>query len=314
MHIEAELGYHGGMSQHEYAVGLHWIDDTGAGTVDYAAYHREYRVRIAGKPDLVGSADALFRGDPTRHNPEDLLVAALASCHLLSYLALCARAGVRVLSYDDDARGWLSIAPVGGQFERVVLQPRVTIACDADLLRAGALHDDAHAACFISRSCNFPVTCIPTIERAAATWAHPSRQARQDLAVRLPHRPGALAELGEALGRAGVSLQGGGGFVVDSQAVVHFLVAGAPRAAELLRANGFDVLGVRDVIEQRLDQETPGQLGTLARAMADAGVGIECVYSDHDHALILCVDDLTAGRRVSEAWETRRRAAPRSQR
>lgn len=128
---------------------------------------------------------------------------------------------------------------------------------------------------------------------------------RSDLAVRLPHRPGALAELGEALGRAGVSLEGGGGFVVGDHAVVHFLVGDGARAAAAVRAAGLDVLAVRDVLEQRLDQETPGQLGQLARAMADAGVSIDCVYSDHDHALIVCVDDLIAGARVSAAWRDR---------
>jgi hypothetical protein len=120
--------------------------------------------------------------------------------------------------------------------------------------------------------------------------------------VRLEHRPGALAEFGEVLGRAGISLEGGGGYVVGDHCIVHFLVAEAERAVEVLREAGLDVLGVRDVLEQHLDQETPGQLGKLARAMADANVNIDCVYSDHDHALILCVDDVVAGARVSAAW------------
>lgn len=130
---------------------------------------------------------------------------------------------------------------------------------------------------------------------------------RRDLAVRLPHRPGALADLGELLGRAGISLEGGGGFAVGDHCIVRFLVADAERAAEVVRAAGLEVLGVRDVVVQALDQETPGQLGLLARAMADAGVNIECVYSDHDHQLILCVDDAIAAARVSEAWRRRRR-------
>ena len=125
---------------------------------------------------------------------------------------------------------------------------------------------------------------------------------RSDLAVRLPDRPGALAELGEVLGRAGVSLEGGGGFVAGDACIVHFLVADGDRAAMVLRDAGIEVIGVREVLVQRLDQEKPGQLGKLARALADAGVNIECVYSDHDHQLVLCVDDLEAGRRVSEAW------------
>lgn len=125
---------------------------------------------------------------------------------------------------------------------------------------------------------------------------------RRDLAIQLPNRPGALATLGEVLGRAGISLEGGGGFGVGDRCIVHFLVRDADRAAGVLRAAGIEVLGVRDVLVQRLDQETPGQLGKLARAMADAGVNIDCVYSDHDNALILCVDDPIAGARVSDAW------------
>jgi len=129
---------------------------------------------------------------------------------------------------------------------------------------------------------------------------------RRDLAVRLPHRPGALAELGEALGAAQCSIEGGGGFTVGDTGIVHFLVGDADRAAAAARAAGFEVLAVRDVVVQRLEQDRPGQLGALARAMADAGVNIEAVYSDHDRQLILGVDDLAAAQRVSDAWTSRR--------
>jgi hypothetical protein len=125
---------------------------------------------------------------------------------------------------------------------------------------------------------------------------------RQDLAVKLRDQPGALAELGEVLGRAGVSLEGGGGFTVGDHSLVHFLVEDGERAAAALRAHEITVVGVRDVLDVRLAQGEPGQLGKLARAMATAGVNIECVYSDHDRRLILVVDDLGAGRRVAAAW------------
>jgi hypothetical protein len=106
------------------------------------------------------------------------------------------------------------------------------------------------------------------------------------------------------LGRAGVSLEGGGGFTVGDGSIVHFLVSDAARASDALRAAGIDVIGTRDVVVHRLAQGTPGQLGAFARAMADAGVNIESVYSDHDHQLIVGVDDndLDAARRVSAAW------------
>jgi organic hydroperoxide reductase OsmC/OhrA len=287
--------------EHRYRVGLTWEDDSGAGTVDYARYGRRYRVRVAGKPDLIGSADPAFCGDPGLHDPEDLLVASIAACHMLSYLALCARRGVRVLAYADDADGRMTTHARGGRFEAVVLHPRVTIAHDADLELARGLHPDAHEACYVAASCSFPVAHEPIVERAPAP-----APTRYDLAIRLAHRPGALAAMGEALGAAGVSLEGGGGFAVGDECVAHFLVADAERAVAALRAAGIEVLGVREVLVQRLAQEVPGQLGALARAMADAGVNIECVYSDHDHQLILCVDDLAAARRVSRAWQVRR--------
>jgi len=129
----------------------------------------------------------------------------------------------------------------------------------------------------------------------------------KDLAIALEDRPGALAEMGEALGRAGVSIEGGGAFVVGGVGVAHVLVEDAAAAREALAAAGIRALEERDVLLQRLDQAEPGQLGALTRRMAEAGVSIEVLYSDHAHRLVLVVDDMTAGRAVSEAW-TRERA------
>ncbi len=124
----------------------------------------------------------------------------------------------------------------------------------------------------------------------------------RDLCIRLEHRPGALAELGEALGRAGVSVEGGGAFAVGQTGLAHFLVADAPAARAALARAGIEVVADREVLVQRLDQDRPGQLGLLCRRMADAGVNIEALYSDHAHQLILVVDDAERGARVSEAW------------
>ena len=278
---------------HHYAAELRWEGD------------RQFRVAVAGKPDLVGSANRAFRGDPALHDPEDLFLSAIASCHMLSYLALCARAGITVLTYADDVRGVLvTQRDGGGKVARVSLRPCVQLAPGGDVAKAIALHERAHATCFIASSCSIPIDCDPTV--TIASEVPRARPPRQDLAVRLADRIGALAELGEVLGRAGVSLEGGGGFVVGGHGVVHFLVADAERAAAALRAHGIEVIGMRDVVEVRLAQGEPGQLGKLARAMATANVNIECVYSDHDHRLIVVVDDLAAGRRVAEAC----RAAP----
>ena len=124
----------------------------------------------------------------------------------------------------------------------------------------------------------------------------------KDVAIALEHRPGALAEMGDALGRAGVSIEGGGAFAAEARGIAHFLVADGDAARAALEAAGIRVVAVRDVLVQRLDQARPGQLGRITRRMADAGVNIEVLYSDHDHRLILVVDDVEAGRAVSAAW------------
>ncbi len=126
----------------------------------------------------------------------------------------------------------------------------------------------------------------------------------KDLAMLLDDKPGALARMGAALGGAGVSVEGGGAWVVGGQAVAHFLIADADEAAArvALTDAGIAVATVRDVLVQRLRQDVPGQLGLLCQRMADAGVNIEVLYSDHANQLILVVDDVIAGRAVSEAW------------
>jgi hypothetical protein len=124
----------------------------------------------------------------------------------------------------------------------------------------------------------------------------------KDLAIALENRPGALAEMGEALGRAGVSVEGGGAWVVDGRGVAHFLFVDGTAARRVLEAAGIRVLAERDVVVLRLKQDVPGQLGLLTRRMAEAGVNIEVLYSDHDHQLILVVDDFARGQAVAEAW------------
>jgi len=118
----------------------------------------------------------------------------------------------------------------------------------------------------------------------------------------LENRPGALAEMGEALGRAGVSIEGGGVFVTGGVGVAHFLFADSAAARPALEAAGIRVVAEREVLIQKLSQTEPGQLGKIARRMANAGVNIEVQYSDHDHNLILVVDDMVKGRQVSEQW------------
>ena len=125
----------------------------------------------------------------------------------------------------------------------------------------------------------------------------------QDLTIALEHRPGALADMGDALGRAAVSIEGGGAFAVDGHGVAHFLFHDGAAARRALEAAGIRVLQQREVLTQRLRQDQPGQLGKLTRRMAEAGVNIEVLYSDHEQQLILVVDDIEKGRLVSAAWE-----------
>lgn len=152
---------------HEYETRLEWTGAEATGTTDYAAYGRDYRVSVPGKPDLEGSADPMFRGSPDRYNPEDLFVAALSACHMLAYLALCARAGVGIVGYSDHATGTLSFdGQGGGRFESVTLRPVCMVADAADAARALALHDTAHQRCFIAGSATTVVRHQAVVEVA----------------------------------------------------------------------------------------------------------------------------------------------------
>jgi hypothetical protein len=124
----------------------------------------------------------------------------------------------------------------------------------------------------------------------------------KDLMIALENHPGALAGMGDALGRSGVSIEGGGAWVVNGLGVAHFLFNDGAAARIALEVAGIQVLAERDVLIQRLNQAQPGQLGKIMRRMAEACVNIEVLYSDHDHRLILVVDDIAKGREISEAW------------
>lgn len=152
---------------HHYAVTVRWTGNTGTGTSSYRSYERQHEISGATdkpKPVIPGSSDPAFRGDAARWNPEELLVAALSACHKLSYLHLCAVAGVVVVAYVDQAEGVMEETADGaGSFQQVILRPKVTVAAGSDMVKARELHDAAHAKCFIARSVNFPVQHEPEI-------------------------------------------------------------------------------------------------------------------------------------------------------
>lgn len=155
--------------EHEYRSRLTWNGNLGGGTSAYAGYGRDYTVSIDGKPEMRGSADVMFLGSADLPNPEDLFVAAISSCHMLSYLALCARKGISVVAYEDNASGTLVLtADGGGSFEQVTLKPVVTIADAENESAALALHDDAHRVCYIASSCSAPIHHLPTIRIASS--------------------------------------------------------------------------------------------------------------------------------------------------
>lgn len=152
------------MKTHQYELSVTWTGNTGSGTSSYRAYERAHEVRVDGKPPIEGSADPGFRGDPARWNPEELLVASLAQCHMLWYLHLCAVEKIVVTAYVDSPLGTMVETPGGGgRFEEVVLRPRVTLADPGQAGRAAELHHRAHELCFIANSVNFPVRHEPVL-------------------------------------------------------------------------------------------------------------------------------------------------------
>jgi organic hydroperoxide reductase OsmC/OhrA len=142
---------------HHYRAALKWTGAAQGPTSSYGAYSRDYTFAAGDKPPLQGSADATFRGDAAKYNPEDLLVMSLSACHLLTYLALCARGSIQVIAYEDRAEGQMEMKDGHIRFTGVTLRPRVVIAPGSDLARARALHEKAHEECFIANSVNFPV-------------------------------------------------------------------------------------------------------------------------------------------------------------
>jgi organic hydroperoxide reductase OsmC/OhrA len=143
---------------HHYAVQIQWTGNRGTGTSTYRAYGRDHILTSPGKHQILGSADRAFHGDVDRWNPEELLLSALAQCHMLSYLHVAMKHGVIVLGYTDDAIGTMAqTADGGGHFTAATLRPRVTIADPAQVELAQQLHAEAAKACFIAASVNFPI-------------------------------------------------------------------------------------------------------------------------------------------------------------
>jgi len=143
---------------HEYTARIEWTGNTGQGTRSYKSYQRDWQLNTGGKPVIDCSNDPVLGGDPNKYNPEDLLVASVASCHMLWYLHLCSVAGVNVTAYRDIPLATGELLPSGaGRFTVITLRPTITITDGSDEKKALSIHDDIHQYCFIARSINFPV-------------------------------------------------------------------------------------------------------------------------------------------------------------
>lgn len=151
---------------HDYTVSVEWTGNRGTGTSGYRDFARDHVVRIEGLPDILGSADPTFRGDASRHNPEQLLLTALAQCHMMSYLHQAVKVGVVVLDYRDAATATMQTQGTGGRFTRAVLHPVVTVAEGSMTDAATLAHHQAHLDCFIANSVSFPVEIEPTVRVA----------------------------------------------------------------------------------------------------------------------------------------------------
>lgn len=150
---------------HEFTASICWTGNRGLGTQTYRGYDRTWDIATDSKPTVHCSNDPALGGDPTKHNPEDLLLASLASCHMLWYLHLAADAGIIVHAYSDQPVGVGETLPNGaGRFLHATLRPHIKVSKGQDLLLAAQLHHDVHKYCFIARSVNFPVSYEPTFE------------------------------------------------------------------------------------------------------------------------------------------------------
>jgi organic hydroperoxide reductase OsmC/OhrA len=149
--------------EHDYTSQVKWTGNRGQGTLTYRGYDRTWNIETPGHAVVHCSNDPLLGGDPTKPNPEDLLLSSLAACHMLWYLHLASAAGIVVFSYADQPLGLGETNEEGGgRFLKVTLRPHIEVLAGADLVRAEQIHHEVHRYCFIARSVNFPIEYAPT--------------------------------------------------------------------------------------------------------------------------------------------------------
>ena len=150
--------------QHYYSLKTEWTGNTGQGTLNYRSYERSLTISANNKADILCTSDTAFNSDKTKHNPEELLLASISSCHLLWYLHLCSEAGIVVEEYSDNARGIMVETTTGGHFTEVTLFPTIIVSEESMISKAIELHAKANKLCYIANSCNFPILHQPEIK------------------------------------------------------------------------------------------------------------------------------------------------------
>lgn len=151
--------------EHHYSVDAEWLGNRGTGTSAYRDYGRTSIVRAEAKHPIEASADRTFHGDADRWNPEELLLAALAECHMLSFLHVAVLHGVVVTGYTDHAEGVMVQEGEGGRFVSATLHPVVEVSSAVTDEEMERLHHEAAEKCFIANSMNFPVEHEPSLVR-----------------------------------------------------------------------------------------------------------------------------------------------------
>jgi len=152
------------MKQHSYTSQIVWTGNNGTGTDHYKNYERSHTIKVTNKPIIEGSSDPAFRGDSAKYNPEDLLLSAVSSCHMLWYLHLCTTQHIIVEEYIDNAEGIMLEEHDGkGYFTQVTLRPVVIVKTEDMVEKAIELHNKANEYCFIANSVNFPIRHCPIV-------------------------------------------------------------------------------------------------------------------------------------------------------
>lgn len=144
--------------KHLFKAKLNWDSEEDLISSSGKKFTKNHSIFIEGKKLLHVSAAKAFKGDPQLYNPEDLLLSSIVSCHMMSYLYVCAQKGIDIVSYQDQAEATLEVLENGsGRFIEVRLFPQVIIRNKEQITEAVLLHQKANKLCFIANSCNFPI-------------------------------------------------------------------------------------------------------------------------------------------------------------